>query len=1049
MTTQTIVSSVEVKEPSMIAAIGAAHSSSSVDGQEDIIYTINDLLLERTRSIPDEPLVGYPASTRGSNDYVYYTAKDLDRFADGAVKSLIDQGLPIHNPNAEIKIVALLGPSNLDYVTSIFALSRMGYGVLLLSTRLATEAYISLLEKTNCYDILFTSTTAKSITAIQDLRKCGSFLIPEKEEYNICPSVKPSISLSNTADVSNKTAFIIHSSGSTGLPKPIFQTHKACLSNYANGSGYRAFLTLPLYHNHGLSTFFRAVFKGKPIALYNASLPLSETNLIKAMEAVQPESFHGVPYALKLLSESERGISALRKCKLVLFGGSSCPDDLGDKLVDAGVYLVSHYGATEMGQLMTSYRDQDDKAWNYVRPLASIAPYLRMSPQGDGSFECICLDGLPAKVSSNCADPPNSFRTSDTFSPHPTIPNAWKYLGRIDDRVTLLNGEKVLPVPIEHQVRQNEYVREALVFGIGRAFPGMLVVPSEKAIGMNKDEMFQQIWPSIEIANVKAEGFSQIQKEMVEILEPCADYPATDKGTMIRLASYRKFEDLISSVYDRFESGAGSEGRIKLSLSIEELKSYLARLFATDLNLPHLTEDSDFFDAGVDSLQAIKARSILKRELDLGTSDLDQNVVFENPSIGKLAAHVFALRTGEVVEQEDEIQAMSELIRKYSFFEHHPQRPKEVVILTGTTGSLGAHILAQLLQNDNVNRIYCLVRANSPEAALDRVLSTLAAKHLPFKNISKIMALPASLDRPDIGLESGLLDDVRRSLTKIIHSAWAVNFNLQIRSFEKQHIQGVSNLLNLCLSVRGSTPAQFFFCSSISAGAGTPLPATIAEGPIPELEHAQNMGYARSKLVAERIIEAAARSTGMVAKVLRVGQVVGDSDAGIWNTTEAIPLMIQSAVTMGALPALDETPSWLPVDIVARTVIDLTGINSTEPSPELHDPSLVYQLQNPKAFHWTADLLPALRDAGLEFEILGQREWVQRLRDSDPDPTTNPTKKLLDFFAEKYDNDKPGRKGLVFATDRTEKASETLRGGFDVIGSGLIGKMVQQWLKAW
>jgi hypothetical protein len=71
------------------------------------------------------------------------------------------------------------------------------------------------------------------------------------------------------------------------------------------------------------------------------------------------------------------------------------------------------------------------------------------------------------------------------------------------------------------------------------------------------------------------------------------------------------------------------------------------------------------------------------------------------------------------------------------------------------------------------------------------------------------------------------------------------------------------------------------------------------------------------------------------------------------------------------------------------------------------------------------------------------------LRDSDPDPKANPTKKLLDFFAEKYDNDKMGRKGLVFTTERTEESSETMRGGFDVIESGLVGKMVQQWLKAW
>lgn len=79
--------------------------------------------------------------------------------------------------------------------------------------------------------------------------------------------------------------------------------------------------------------------------MFNANLPLSGTSLIEAMTAVKPESFHGVPYALKLLAETECGIKVLQECKLVLFGGSSCPDDLGDRLVEAGVYLVGHYGA--------------------------------------------------------------------------------------------------------------------------------------------------------------------------------------------------------------------------------------------------------------------------------------------------------------------------------------------------------------------------------------------------------------------------------------------------------------------------------------------------------------------------------------------------------------------------------------------------------------------------------------------------------------------------------------------------------------------------------
>ena len=221
----------------------------------------------------------------------------------------------------------------------------MGYGVLFLSTRLATEAYVSLLEKTNCHDIVFTSSTAKSVASIKEVRNVNNFTIPEKSIYESPNQIRQFSAPPSTPKTSDKIAFIIHSSGSTGLPKPIFQTNKACLSNYASGSGYRAFLTLPLYHNHGISTFFRAIYKCKPISLYNASLPLTGPNLVKAMESVRPESFHGVPYALKMLSESEAGIAALRRCELVLFGGSSCPDDLGDTLVDAGVYIVSHYGA--------------------------------------------------------------------------------------------------------------------------------------------------------------------------------------------------------------------------------------------------------------------------------------------------------------------------------------------------------------------------------------------------------------------------------------------------------------------------------------------------------------------------------------------------------------------------------------------------------------------------------------------------------------------------------------------------------------------------------
>jgi hypothetical protein len=63
------------------------------------------------------------------------------------------------------------------------------------------------------------------------------------------------------------------------------------------------------------------------------------------LKATKPEIFHCVPYVIKLLAESDEGIQMLADMKLVLYAGSGCPDDLGDRLVERGVNLCGNYGA--------------------------------------------------------------------------------------------------------------------------------------------------------------------------------------------------------------------------------------------------------------------------------------------------------------------------------------------------------------------------------------------------------------------------------------------------------------------------------------------------------------------------------------------------------------------------------------------------------------------------------------------------------------------------------------------------------------------------------
>ncbi|KAK8196824.1 hypothetical protein IWZ00DRAFT_183202 [Phyllosticta capitalensis] len=1022
------------------------------------LNSINDLILHKAKTVPNTPLIAYPISKDGQSRLLEYTSRDIDLFVDATAKELDRLGLkPQNSRSDQSEVVAMIGPSNLDYVISLLALSRMGFTVLFLSTRLHTEAYVSLLQKTNCTKIVASDKFSPVIDSIQSVYPLRKFPLLDRSLYTKRNPTESRFQRSTElVKEEDCIAFIVHSSGSTGLPKPIFQTHRSCLSNYALGSGMRAFVTLPLFHNHGLATTFRGIVANKRTVLYNAELPLTNANLVTAMELADPESFNGVPFALKVLSESEEGISALRKCKLVLFGGSSCPDELGDKLVNAGVYLVGHYGATEMGQLMTSLRDPEDKSWNYVRPLPKVKPYLRFVPIGEGMYECVVLDGLPTKVMSNSDDPPNSYYTRDTFVPHPTISDAWKYKGRLDDRITLFNGEKVLPIPYENQVRQNELISDCLVFGVGMAFPGLLVFPSENAAGMNKSEILQQIAPTIELANSRAEKFGYVSPEMIEIMDRGIEYPRTDKGTTIRAACYKKFSDIIDAVYQRFENpDAADEGSGRV-LDQQGMEQYLLDLFTRRLGIDGISTDTDLFEAGTDSLQSLRARSYMMHDLYLAGKVLEQNVVYEHPSVKNLARYLSSLNTGTGSDQKDELKEMKELINKYSSFQ--PFRPGcqvpegDVVLLTGATGTLGAHILSQLLQVPHVRAVYCLVRAKSESAAMERVTSTLSAKLLSLSNADKVIAVPSDLSKADLGLEPETFSHLQSTVTTVIHSAWAVNFNLGVSSFENHHIRGTWNLLRLCHSVPFARPARFSFVSSVSAAAGTPAPAVVREALVDNPAHAQNMGYARSKYVTEHIVRAAAASTGQQARVLRTGQIVFDTTNGLWNQTEAIPLMIRSATTIGALPSLDETPSWLPVDKCAEAILQLSEVAvpfNEAITRDSYDPDVVFHVQNPTTFRWTEDLLPALRDAGLHFETVPQREWVRRLRECKLDVQKNPTLKLVEFFADKYDNDRPGRKGLVFSTEKTAERSQVIRDGIDAIEGGLIAKCVRAWEESW
>lgn len=78
------------------------------------------------------------------------------------------------------------------------------------------------------------------------------------------------------------------------------------------------------------------------------NLPLTSANICRIIRSspTPPVQHFAVPYVLKLLGETEEGIQTLANFEAVSFAGAAVPDDLGDRLVEAGVNLISFYGTT-------------------------------------------------------------------------------------------------------------------------------------------------------------------------------------------------------------------------------------------------------------------------------------------------------------------------------------------------------------------------------------------------------------------------------------------------------------------------------------------------------------------------------------------------------------------------------------------------------------------------------------------------------------------------------------------------------------------------------
>ena len=230
---------------------------------------------------------------------------------------------------------------------------------------------------------------------------------------------------------------------------------------------------------------------------------------------------------------------------------------------------------------------------------------------------------------------------------------------------------------------------------------------------------------------------------------------------------------------------------------------------------------------------------------------------------------------------------------------------------------------------------------------------------------------------------------------------------------------------------------------------------TIPSLPIPLLTSASPTGYARSKLIAEKILESASQTYGADITILRIGQIIPAKEMGsqLWNVNEMIPLIVRSAITCGVLPDIPgnggDSCLWIDGETLAKTILEIGNLDEgldRESSFVKGKERLVYNIVNPRPISWIRDFLPALKNAGLVFEVVGRKEWLERLRGSEDNVEKNPSRKLLGFWS---GQGKGGEKEVRFETAEAEEKSRSLRDGGAVVDREYVKKLVSAWTKAW
>jgi thioester reductase-like protein len=810
---------------------------------------------------------------------------------------------------------------------------------------------------------------------------------------------------------------------------------------------------LPSFYVYGYLTCFATINFGGCV-VFVERLPPSAQEIVQAIKTNKTTLLSASPLVLEQMIsylQETNDYSIADHLKLVLVGGAPLKPESGDWLLSHGINIRNGYGSTETGHVLISDFNQKSRNWNSLRPLLkdSQGVYYAMFETNDVSEPDVkhlyLRGGCPTLAThiSNRLD--GGYDTNDLFKEHPDYPGYYVYLCRRDDILVMENGEKTNPIPMEAMIRQSPVVKQVVVLGQGRRCTAALIqIDMQHALKLNPNQINASVHEAVKKANISCPKHSTVLPQMVWILPFNKTLPSTDKGTVMRKKAAAEYADVIEKLYKDFIEGTShcaTDISVDVSTwSIEGIESFLVDCASEVLQVPRsnfVNHSQSIFDLGFNSLSAIQLRNLIAKRFNY----ISQNFLFEYPTIASMQkALMSSLKEDPSAQIEKRYQQTQDLAHYYIkkaeidfpvACKRYDGKKDIVVLLTGATGSLGSFMLRDMLRNTCVKKIYCCVRG-SKEQLHQRLVEAFESRCLDVSllNTSRIEALPMAFNEPFLGISKERYHQLKQEITVIQHSAWLLNFNLPIDHFDKECIAPFYNLLKF--AYRETNPMHVHFISSVSANAS--LGSEIAEEPLPLNAHvAMPIGYSQSKFVVEVLLNYLTSEKNFPCYIERLGQVCGDSVNGVWNTSEQFPLMfIGGGSIMHKMPNLDITIDWIPVDAASVSIVNIMLRTAFLPADQ---DQFIYHIVNPCTVTWTS-VLGAMRDSGMDFEIVSPSEWIESLLQDG----TNPAYRLVSFYEASF----KGFKMPIYKTIESSALSPLINQS-PVLDATLFRKFLAYW----